>query len=254
MPGTLPKVFNGIGFAQYPVTREIVFDTRVDIAANGSEQRFVNNVPLFRFKFPYNSLLGTDQAALLAFFNTQMGAAFSDWSAVLGTQTYANLAFDHDTVQFSQIDPLLWSLQLGFRQTQNPGYPIPSAGAFPVFTSGKRFQRPFAPVWRNLTAFGDSPTGTRYAYRFYGAGLTGFPTTQLRGWELSYPVLSDADVAILEQHFVGSQGRLASFDFYDDQGTLQSFCRYGTDVLSLSYLGPNRTQAAFSVLQFSNIT
>lgn len=251
---TLPKVFGGVGFAQFPVTRQIVFDTRIDVAPNGSEQRFVNNVPLFRFVFPYNSLLGADQIALLNFFNARAGMNASDWTAAMLAQTYANLTFDDDTISLTQQDPLLWNVALKFHQTQNKSYTIPSPTNFPNLSSGKPFQRPYGPQWRSLTVAGDSTTGSRYAYQFYGAGLSNFPSSPLRGWTLSYPVLSDADVATIENFFVGSQGRFATFSLTDDTSTTYAHCRFATDVLSLQYVAPNQTNVQFSIQEFCSIT
>jgi hypothetical protein len=254
-PPALPLIF-GNHQAQYPVTRRIKFNTRVDVAANGAEQRFVDNNPLFSFSFPFNSMTYTDEQSLLTFFNARLGMFETDWTAILGTQTYANLTFESDTFQMMRSDPLTYELSLNFKQTQNLGYPLGTPTGFPVLTSGLPFQRPYSMSYRNLTVAGDSPTGTRYTYAFRNAGVSGFPPGVLHGWKLSYPVLSDADTAIIEAFFVASQGRYQTFTFLDDAVPTPNsygFCRFGEDELALIYRGPNWTECSFSVVEFSNL-
>ena len=250
---SLPLIF-GIGTAQYPISRSIQFDTVVAVAANGSEQRCVRNVPLFRFSFSYSDLLAADQTSLLNFFNGQLGMRATNWSAALKGITYANLTFEEDTIQWTRRDAITYEGTLKFRQTQNPGFSIPVVGAFPTLSAGLSFQRPYSADWRNLTVAGDQATGERYAFGFYGTSILRFPTRPLRAWHLNYPILADTDVATLENHFIGCQGRWQTFQFTDDTGTVYPFCRYGDDTMTFNYRGPNLTDCSFSIVEYHPTT
>ncbi len=250
---TLPLV-RGTGTALYPCKRIITFDTSVCVAANGSEQRWARRAPLFRFEFQYSRMNVTDRDSLKAFFAARLGMDGLDWTAGFCTLTYNNLTFDDDAMEVQQQTNLIYDTILKFHQTQNLGYTIPSpGGAFPSFSWGGSLQLPFASVTQFLTAVGDSPSGPRYTYGFYGTGQTNYPTRGLKRWKVSLPVLADANVTTLENFFVGQQGRYGQFSFTDPMDSVTyTTVRFGEDVLELQYQGPNQTAATFTLVETNN--
>src|ERR1700748_188903 len=110
----LPTVRGGAQ-ALYPVTRRIVFQTLISFSANGSEQRSSRcGVPYFQFGFEYKNLSPSDVTTIQTFFLNQGGMFAMNWQLTLGTQTYSNLTFDQDTLEFTEVKPKLFSCALQF--------------------------------------------------------------------------------------------------------------------------------------------
>ena len=248
MAGSLPTVRGGVQ-ALCPVTRRVEFLTDVAIGLNASEQRARKRPPLTRFVLPYTRMSATDTAAMKAFFESQKGTFDSTWSFRLGSITYANLTFEEAefTAREEDATRTTYSFTLRARQTQNPGQTASAAGAaFPTLASGAGCMLPYQQVRRFAVLLNDNPIGMRYAYTWFGAGLAGFPpahgdgTFSLRGWELNYPNLTDADLTTIEGHFRNQWGRWSQFSFTDpDDSTVYPKCRYDDDVLQIVNNGPN---------------
>lgn len=250
----LPLV-RGTAQALYPLKRTIAFDTLVSISANGSEQRSPRcGVPLFRLAFQYQNLSYADLGNLQTFFAGEKGMFASNWQVTLGSTVFANLTFDQDIIEFIEQRPKLYQCALQFRQVQNRAYTIPSAlSAFPSLANVTITQLPFSQMFRNVTATGTSPSGANYSYSFYASSLTNYPTRPLRRWKLSYAALSDADLATLENAFVGWQGRYAGFSFTDpDSTTTYAHCRLDQDSMEINYQGPGQAGASLIVTETNN--
>lgn len=251
---TLPLVFNGTTQAQYGSILRLKFDTGVTLMANGTEQRWKKRAPLFEFEFNYNSLGPTDRDSLKNFCASESGMDAINWSLGLkvggSTVTYNNLTFDHDVFTLMERENLLYSCTLRMHQVQNKSYAIPSVSAvFPTLSVGAFTELPYAPSYRNLTSVNDSPTGQRYALRWWGGGFTGFPAAQLHRWNLSNPVLPDVDVATIQQYFTWAQGRLQTFSLTPEDHVAYTKCRFATDVLEMRFVGPQQTSISLPVVE-----
>jgi hypothetical protein len=113
---------------------------------------------------------------------------------------------------------------------------------FPTFTGGVRTQLPASYLSRFLVDRNDQATGKRYAYYR--------KSTSLLGWELSFPVITDSELATLEAFFVARKGRLETFtltDPYDE--TVYTDCRFGMDALQVEHLGPNHHKVKVVIVQ-----
>lgn len=239
MSGTLPLV-RATAQALYPVTRSVEFLTDVAIAVNFSEQRSKTRPPLTRLVCPYAKMNATDLTAIRNFLESQKGPYDTTWSITLGSTTYAHMVSEDDTFEAVEAagNPLHYSFSIRARQTQNAGYTCGSPGAaFPALANGLRSQLPYTQIRRYAVLKNDNQrSGTAYRWTWFGGGLSGFPTASLHGWELSYPVLSDADLATLETHFRDQWGRWSSFTFRDpESGTDYPKCRYDHDVLQITH-------------------
>lgn len=252
MSGSLPTVRGGVQ-ALCPVTRRVEFATDVAIALNATEQRFKRRPPLTRFILPYTRMNATDTAAMKAFFESQKGTFDSTWTFTLGATTYSHLTFEDSTFVAREDDATrtTYSFTLRARQTQNAGQTAGLAGAaFPTLANGATAMLPFQQLRRFAVLLNDNPNGIRYSWVWYGGGLSGFPTRSLRGFELSFPVLTDADLATIEAHFRNQWGRWSSFSFTDpDDSTTYTKCRYDDDAIEIVNNGPNQNSLTLRILE-----
>ncbi len=248
---TLPLVRGGVAQATYPFTARVEFSTGIAFYSDGSEQRWSRRAPLWRFQLNYQNLPRTEQAAILTAFNAQRGAALSNLQANFSNApgigaTFSNLAITEDDIVFLERRAGLYEVQFQLQQTQNPSFSAPSVSAvFPTLSAGVITQYPYAPGYRNLTTYGDSPTGTRYSSSWWGNGVavfTGLPARPLRKWTLSTPVLPNADVSTLGIFCLWAQGMLNTFTVHDpEDGNTYTKCRLGSDVVEFQFLDVNRT-------------
>lgn len=248
---TLPLV-KGTAQVLYPFTRRVRFQTGIYVSANGSEQRCPGRgVPLFEFVLNYSNLSLSDRNAINTFFTGRPGAFDTTWQMTVLGVTYQHLKFTDDVIRWKESSPNLYSSTINVRQVQNPGYSIPSVGSsFPSLASGAFTQLPYGPEWRDLTSVNDQPSGFAYGYQWYGAGLSGFPSSALRRWGLSNPSLSDADVATIENYFVGNLGAYGAFSVTDpEDSSVHTNCRFETDVLEIQYQQFAQTVVNFSVIE-----
>ena len=238
MSGTLPTVRGNVQ-ALCPITRTISFHTDVAIHADFTEERRKKAIPLTSFVLPYTRINATETAAMRAFFESQKGPFDTTWSFTLGSITYSHLTFTDDSFSMREDydTPTLYSFTLHAKQTQNPGQASGSAGAnFPTLTGGVKAQLPYTQLRRFAVLLNDGGVGQRYSYTWFAGGLTGYPTRSLRGWELAFPVLTDADLSTLETHFRNNWGQFSQFQFTDpDDAAVYPKCRYGSDVLEITH-------------------
>jgi hypothetical protein len=239
--------------ALYPFTRIVSCNTLVTTFMNGSEQRFVSQVPLTHFVLPMSFLSDTDRTNYLSWISGVKGQFAQNITLTLGTTTYSNLTWMDDSLDLtSKMSSGYYDQQIVLRQVQNGSYTVPSGTftSYPTFSWGGSVQLPFEQLSNYMTGVVDQPSGPRYAYSWYGAGLTNFPTGFLRTWKLSYPLLSDADVATLENFFRGCQGRYLSFSFTDPvDSTTYTHVRFNQDDLQIKYLTKNQSTTEVTLLQ-----
>jgi hypothetical protein len=83
MAGILPLI-RGTATALYPLTRNVLYNSGVNIAWAASEQRYRKIPPLTTLQFVYNNLTKADKNTLTTFFETQKGMFDPSWFLVLG--------------------------------------------------------------------------------------------------------------------------------------------------------------------------
>lgn len=249
----------------YPFTRVTSCLTGIGSFQNANEQRWVERPPLFGFQLPMTSLLTADKAAWLTFFSSSgvKGRAGQDLQLSLGSTTYSNLTLLSDALQVANRKPLQYDQSISLRQvipanfstytppTVGSTYPYLQFGTGSATTANS--EMPFVQISTFLTSVGDSQYGPRYSYSWYDASLTNFPMGYLRIWKLSYPLLTDVDLGILETYFLGQQGRYGSFSFVDPiDGITYTHCRFDQDDLSIKYLLYGQNATELSIIQTFN--
>lgn len=242
---TIPSVRGGAS-ALTPLVRRVEFNTDVAMFQNGREQRFATRRPLNRLSLPYPEVSSTDVTSLESFINSAKGAYDVAGSLTVGSDTWADLALEGDGITVTEADAKLYSTSLKLRQVKRASYTPPSPGSsYPTFSAGVVAQRPYVRIRRFFTQANDMESGLRYSWAWFGGGLSTFPTGALMSWELTYPVMTDADVATLENFFAGQWGRLLHFSFTDpDSGTTYANCRFGMDGLEITKNAPNLNAVA----------
>ncbi|MEO8372378.1 MAG: hypothetical protein ABI806_24545 [Candidatus Solibacter sp.] len=253
MAGSLPTVRGSVQ-CLVPVTRRVEFLTDVAIAMDATEQRVKKRPPLTRFVLPYTRVSKTETAAFRAFHASQKGSYDSTWTFTLGAITYAGLVFEDDTFSAREEPdtPTLYSFTLRARQTKNPGQTAGALGAaFPALASGARAMLPYVQTRRFDVMINTNPTGMQYAWTWFSGSMGAtFPSRALLGWELTYPNLTDADLATRETHFRNNWGRYGLWTFTDpDDGTDYPKCRYDMDVLEIVHNGPNQSSMTLRILE-----
>lgn len=253
--GAVPKV-RGTGQALYPLTRARVFQTDVAQFVNGTEQRFKARAGLTTLQLPYSSLIQSDATSLKEFIDSAKGMFDTTGTVTLtdslgNSATYNNLTSDNDTIDISEQDATLYNTEIDLHQTQNRDSPPPTVAAvFPTFDVGLSAQRPYQQTRRFLSSKVDQSPGIRYAWAWYGAGLTGFPAGALMAWQLSL-LLSDTNLVTLETFFRGMEGRMWPFEFTDpDDETVHPNCRFGSDTLSIQHAGVNNNRVVVTIFEY----
>jgi len=227
-----------------------------DIAQMGdfSEQRMKMRGPLFNFELKYRRLPFTDVQSIQTWQATIKGMFDKTVSITLESTTWSNLTLMEDVHVFREDSPGLYSVEFILRQTQNRSYPVPSVGSsFPTLPIGIVTQLPWGSGIKYSTSYNDNPTGQRYPLAWLGGGFSGLPSVGLRSWQLNFPVISEAELAILENYFVGQSGMWGSFSFTDpNTATVYSHCRFGSDTMSIVYQSPGIVSTQLVIEQTNN--
>jgi len=260
MSNPLPILRNTTGTlnaqALYPFTRVASCLTFVDQFDNGSEQRWAGRTPLFNFALSFNSLSATDKASWLTFQNTVLGRLATNLTITLGATTYSNLTMMSDDLVATTRLPLLYDQQISLRQVSNYPYTVPTVGStFPQLAFGTGggiavAELPFSQANSAFTDINESVYGQRFGFGWYKTGKTNFPNVLLKSWKISYPLLTDADAATLENYFLGKQGRYATFTFVDPiDGSSNANVRFDMDDLAFRYITKNMQSTEVSLKQ-----
>ena len=256
MPQTLPTIRSGRQ-ALYPVIRRNEFSTTITKFQDATEQRWLNRPPLYRFDLVYTGISKTDALALETFFNSVKGQFDSildtDFEFTLGATLYQNLALLEDVFPIRETRQGRYDCGFRFRQTKKQGQITPSgSGSFPALASGVTTQIPYERHRRFKTTMVDQDSGPRYAWAWYGAALSGFPTTSLRAWMVGGPAVEDADANTLEAFFAFHGGRYGTFSFTDPDTTIvHSKVRFGEDIFERRFVGPNQNALAIRLEEFN---
>jgi hypothetical protein len=253
--GTLPTVRNG-SVALYPLKRSNLITTEVQRFVNASEQRWQCHAPLQQFELQYRGLFPADRDALKQFYADTKGAFDPTWSFTLPPNTYTTCTFLDDSFQsVENAQPGLYDVALRFRQVKQGGLPVGpmrpiGSYFFPSLSTAATTQRPFIQRVRYRTTLNDNRTGMRYSYAWYDAGLVGFPNRGLMGWTLSYPSISDADMAVLEGFFLQVTGRLTTFSFTDpDSGLTYPTVRFDQDAFGYTYVALGQASTTLQLVE-----
>jgi hypothetical protein len=225
----------------YPLKYTVSCITRLNRAMNASEQAWAVRPAMVNLGLQYTNLTATDQTAVQNFFDSQKGQYDSSWTLAFDGKTYTGMRFMSDELRWEETLPNRWTCKLqanGFYPawTYDPdlGFPV---NLFGYRTGNKR--RTYD------TNFVDMESGSRQALAFRGGGLTNFPTGPMLGWELIWPQLLPSDASDLIKWFVQCNGRIGLFDYTDPAtGTTYHSCRFGSDELTVNYLGYNRCSSS----------
>lgn len=238
-----------------PFTLSINFVTNVQIFQTGGEQRWpeLTSGPLYSFSCPMNKLLVADWTSWQTFFNSAKGRLGSNFQIVFAGNTYNNLILSSDEIATTTKSAKMFDQQINLSQTPPAtgswsAWVPPSIGSnYPTMACGAVAEYPTTEALDFLTDVNDSDFSVRYAYGYYDTGLTNFPTTGLRLWRLSYPLLSNADLSTITTFFSGCQGRYNSFSFTSPfSGSTYSNVRFDSDQLAVRYITP--TQSSIEVV------
>jgi len=217
---------------------------------NGSEQRQATQPPIIDLVLPMKSLLNADQSAYNSFFMGQVGRFGQNITATINGVTYNDLTLLSDKLWLTRNMAALYDLDVRLRQTANSGWTPPSAGTvFPVLSFGSSFEYPVATTVGLMTGVSDNDHGERFAYEYFGAGIPGFPSSSsgLPRYNLTYPLLSDADITTLYNFFMSQQGRYASFSFTDPSGSTLTHTRFDQDTITIKAITVNQWSTSISL-------
>lgn len=247
MGGTLPFLSSG-NVAMFPLNWGYSHSTGIAKFQNGSEQRFYSRACLAPFQLAYTNVNATDRQNLDTFFSQQKGSADRSWTFILnkdagGLLQFPSCTFDQDELAWTENRnfPNYYSTSIRFHQTGIGGAPggSSSIGSFPPLGPASspylKTGYPFVSSNRFSVARVDLPTGPRYSYPWFGAGLANFPTRALKAWTLTLNSVDYSIVAKVSQHFIGCLGRYWYFAFNDPtDGKQYTRVRYDMDALSIS--------------------
>lgn len=252
MSNPLPTLRLTAQQALYPFVRNITFQTVVNQFAGAQEQRWPSRPPLFTFDMPMSTLAKADRDTWLSFFTARNGRFTQDLTLTLGSTTYSNLTLMSD--DFGQVlkVALLFDQQVSLRQVRNGTWTPPAVGTtFPNLTGlGAVAEMPYTPTAVELTGISDNPSGPRFAFSYYGAALTNFPSAALHKITIEYPLLSDAGALDLENFFISVQGKAYTFDFPEPiSGTTLHNMRFDMDTLAMKYITKNQNSTKIVLVQ-----
>jgi len=156
----------------------------------------------------------------------------------------------HFTVLRGQLGTTAASHGSGATVSWGPAY---STGqAFPLLPNGTRTQIPWQQNQQYKTEVSQLEAGTKYTFAWYGAGLTNFPTEGLRQWVVGGDMLTDADLAVIEAHFLANWGRMFAFNFKDPEtAVVYSNCYYTTDEMVIEYIAPNVNRVSLAIENYT---
>lgn len=236
---------------QYPLQTSTDMATIVSGFSNGSEQRFQDRSARASFIVQYTAIPYSDRIALDAFLLEMLGSVGKFIFTLWGGSAFSACQFDDETFSWQENKeyPLHYNGSMRFRVTTEEVFAdaIPGVsnnpGPFPTVAGGFITGYPFTKSMNFQTVRVDMPTANRIAFPLYGSGFPGYPTRPLFSWTLTFPALTDADLATLFTHYAQASGRYALFSFVDptDQSYYPSV-RYDMDAFKVTYLKAGLSQ------------
>jgi hypothetical protein len=238
----------------YPFVKTIKFNTKVSVFANGSEQRFAGQPPLVSIEIPMEKLRQGDVNTWISFFNSTKGRGTPNLQDTIGGVAFNDLVLESDVLRQTNTESLLFKQQIKLRQVRNSTWSPPSPPVFyPTLSFGGVAEQPFDQDTEFLTDVNQNEFGPQYQYSYYSSGLSVYPNSPLKSWKISYGLLTDADIVLLENMFVSTQGRLYSFTFTDPlSGTSYQHVRMDQDQLSIRHLTVNQKSTEITLRQTYN--
>jgi hypothetical protein len=267
MANIIPHVRNGSSQVLHPLKQGWHFQTQVRRFISGHEQRCAGSWPRVAISLEYSKLPVSDRDALKAFFDTALGRIGSDIQITIGGDTYNNLTAGSDSFASSEDDlPSAYSTKFDLITTKSisPTQLDPSGiNTYPTLLTGATTQRPYKPGFHYRNDVCENPYGPQFNWPWQGNSLLStcgpsasqhFPSASLGGpWLLSYNNITDAELVRYIGWFAYQQGMLGGFTFVDpDDGTSYSNCRHATDVLLVTYAGPNSSSFDMGVVQYQH--
>lgn len=267
MANILPNVRRGTSQVLYPVKVGWHYQTQVRRFLAGNEQRCAGSYPRVAISLEYSKLPASDRSSLIALFSAAFGRYASDLQLTIGGDTYSNLTSGSDSFGSSEEDnPNAYSTKLDLITTTSisPTQLDPSGtNTYPNLLTGATTQRPYKPGLHYRNDVCDSPYGPQYNWQWQGnpllsscgpTGLQSFPAGALGGpWILSYNNISDAELVRYVGWFNYQQGMLGGFTFIDpDDHVSYAHCRHATDVLQVTYAGPNNSSFDMGIVQYNH--
>lgn len=253
----LPSVSGGYS-AMYPITRSVAFETGMSTFMSGREQRYIKRAGLEGFVLEYRDISKVDVDALDAFFQLVNGSEapftfqFGLQPSGQMRQAYSNLAFLDNSISWTRTSEQLYGGSIRFAQVATNGLAAAAASVspFPYFHNGLLLQNRSTRSHRGFSYISRMRCGKTWPLPLYAAGVPQLPTRQLLSWNWDV-TLQNADLAILESHFVACAGSYQSFTFIDPHsGTSYPNVRYASDTLTMRHIGVDQTQTKISLVEY----
>jgi hypothetical protein len=224
-----------------------VCPTRVLTFANDTEQRFRCGAPRESWLLDFRSLRWADVAALRTFKDAQKGSFDKTWTFPFDGTSYTGCVFDDDSLTITEQAGAMkrWALSLRFRQVKTSAtYSSGVSPVFPQIRAGVTTQLPFVSTAAFKTYGLDVEIGQRYTY-----AARAIP---LMSWALSFPALTQSELATLWNLFASVGGRFGTISFTDpNTGTTYPNCRFGQDSLQVRYLSAAVRSTSLQIEQFA---
>lgn len=123
---------------------------------------------------------------------------------------------------------------------------------FPKISSGCFGGYPFSMKPRFQSIVSTVKSGVKVSYSEFGGGLTGFPTGSLGQWSFDNTMVTDADAAVLQAHFISNWGNLFPFPFPDEDGTVYQHVYYTRPILTVTHKFLNDVSIKIDLIQMNS--
>jgi hypothetical protein len=233
-----PVLTNGV-LERYPLTRSMSMRANVIRFAAGNTQRHPLQARLEQFALRWTRLTRADRDIILNFWNLQKGA-FGTFSIKIDGVNYDDCFFANDTLDMTEEEEKLWTLQATVGQELPVKTAIGTPGPFPHLGVGVGFDLGCTLHYSYRTIVNENQLSGR-------RGTAVGRTAPIRTWMLPYNVLVKADVDNLENHFHAACGRWKAFAFTNPMGENIAKATYGQDELVINYTGPSTYSTNISI-------
>jgi hypothetical protein len=217
---------------------------------SGKEQRHAASGLLNSFSLPFSNVAWPVVTDLRDFVITQKGAFDNSWTLDArdpwtgSVRTYAGMAFQSDEFAYNEQTQGRYSLTLEAVQTVAESVSVVPQPTYPTINGGVRVQLPFGSSLDFRTERNDMPDGKRIS-RYVWA-------TPLRRWRLEYPVITDAEVTAIVDHYLANGGPVNSFSFTDpNTSAAYANCRFSEAPIQIVRVCANVNRLTTGIEQFA---